>query len=176
REVRLWSKLEHPNILPLLGFFLDGPSSPNLVSRWMKNGTLTKYLQDRPLDAMEICNMISGVASGLIYLHAEGIIHSDLKGSNILVSDDDRPLLADFGTAISLTSRSLAATEMHGQKGTLRYMAKELFAQDNFTGHTEETDIWAFGMVIYVCFYDSWLVMLTQSASRKYYLGTNHIR
>lgn len=74
---------------------------------------------------------------------------------NILVSDDGRPLLADFGTAISSASRSLAATELHGQKGTPKWMAKELLVHENYTGHTEESDIWAFGMVIYVCIHVS---------------------
>ncbi len=60
REVRLWSKLNHPNVLPLLGYFLEGPMAiPNFVSQWMKNGTLVDYMKHRPLDAHEMCRMVS---------------------------------------------------------------------------------------------------------------------
>ncbi|KLO07075.1 kinase-like protein [Schizopora paradoxa] len=118
REVRLWSRLKHPNVLPLLGFFLEGKRAlPNLVSEWMGGGTLTTYMKDRPLDALEISKMarktsLYGIAGGLRYIHDEhSMIHADLKSSNILVSSGGRPVLADFG----LTTMS---------------------------------DIWAFGMVI----------------------------
>ncbi len=60
REVRLWSRLSHPNVLPLLGYFLEGPKAiPNLASQWMRNGTLIDYMKDRPFDAHEMCKMVS---------------------------------------------------------------------------------------------------------------------
>jgi len=59
REVKLWAKLDHPNILRLLGFFLVGEkATPNLVSEWMEKGTLTDYMKERPPDAKEICAMV----------------------------------------------------------------------------------------------------------------------
>ena len=78
-----------------------------------------------------------------------------LHQSNILVSDDGRPLLADFGLSVSTSSTSLAATTYHGQKGSLRWMAKELHSNSTDDGlenpkHTRMTDIWALGMVILV--------------------------
>ncbi len=64
REVRLWSKLNHPNVLPLLGYCLEGPKSiPNLVSEWMKNGTVIDYMKDRPFNAFEMCIMVSAFSS-----------------------------------------------------------------------------------------------------------------
>jgi len=84
------------------------------------------------------------------------MIHADLKGSNILVSDDGRPLLADFGLSVSSSSASLGATTYHGEKGTLRWMAKELHSSSlgisEIPKHTTMTDMWAFGMVISVSF------------------------
>ncbi|KLO11000.1 kinase-like protein, partial [Schizopora paradoxa] len=149
RELRLWSQLEHPNVLPLLGFYLEGANAiPNLISEWMINGTVTMYIRNRPFDVLELIYIV-GIASGLCYLHFEkSIVHSDLKGSNILVSDDGRPLLADFGLSISPVSVSLAATAGHGEKGSTRWMAKELFLKG--ACHSQETDLWAFGMVIFV--------------------------
>lgn len=59
-RVRLWSKLDHPNVLPLLGFFLEGPMMiPNLVSEWMRNGTVREYMRNRPFVAREMCTLVS---------------------------------------------------------------------------------------------------------------------
>ncbi len=64
REVRLWSKLNHPNVLPLLGYFLSGPKAiPNFVSEWMEKGTLTDYMKNRPFDVREMCEMVSSFFS-----------------------------------------------------------------------------------------------------------------
>lgn len=60
REVRLWSKLDHINVLPLMGYFLEGPKAlPNLVSEWLENGTVIDYTRNRPLDATELCEIVS---------------------------------------------------------------------------------------------------------------------
>ncbi|KLO10996.1 kinase-like protein, partial [Schizopora paradoxa] len=146
REVRLWLRLDHPNVLPLLGFFLEGTNAiPNLVSQWMINGTVTRYLLNRPFVVLEICKI---VPSGLIYLHdKQKIVHSDLKGANILVSDDGNPLLADFGLSISSSTLSLSGTTNHGSKGSVRWMARELISVEELD-HTFKTDIWSYGMVI----------------------------
>lgn len=47
REIRVWSKLQHPNIQPLLGFVLEG-EYPSLISEWMENGTALRYVKDQP--------------------------------------------------------------------------------------------------------------------------------
>jgi len=157
RELRLWSELEHPNVLRLLGFFLEGNLSegiaiPNFVSEWMLNDNLPNYMQKHPLNPHQVCQMISGIISGLQYIHTKRIVHSDFRGSNILISDDGKPLIADFGLSISNTSISLDGWTSHGHKGCLRWMAKELHwnsgASDHHPRHTKETDIWSFGMVI----------------------------
>lgn len=49
KEVKIWAKLKHPNVLPLLGVFVDPVSAtPNFVSEWMENGTAAKYMRDFP--------------------------------------------------------------------------------------------------------------------------------
>jgi len=80
REIRLWSQLDHPNVLPLLGFFLEGPNAiPNLVSEYMQNGTVIDYMRGRPRYGQATIEMIHGISSGLSYLHSRDIIHADLK-------------------------------------------------------------------------------------------------
>jgi len=100
---------------------------PILVSECMENGALPDYTKRGRFDAHETCKIIYGIASGLhCILHEHCMVHADLKGSNILVSNSGEPMLADFGLSVSSTSTSLSATTCHGEKGLLRWMAKEL--------------------------------------------------
>ncbi len=59
RESRIWSELKHENILPFLGFFLEGENGiPNLVSEWMEKGTVIDYMRARPYDPQELCDIV----------------------------------------------------------------------------------------------------------------------
>ncbi|KLO13876.1 kinase-like protein [Schizopora paradoxa] len=148
KEIRIWSTLKHEYVLPLLGYFTEGKSLlPNLVSRWMENGALKVYMQTFPRGGQQTWDLLFKVASGLKYLHSNGIIHADLKSGNILISDEGNPLLCDFGI-----SRLPQMTTTSSTRGTPRWMASELL-QATHNGsrvkHDEKSDIWAFGMVIY---------------------------
>jgi len=76
RELKIWSSLTHPNILPLLGYQMHG-EYPALISQWMVNGNVLQFLKKQP--DTNILSMAIGIASGLLYLHQEGVIHSDMK-------------------------------------------------------------------------------------------------
>ncbi|PAV14607.1 kinase [Pyrrhoderma noxium] len=149
KEVYVWAKLRHNNILPLLGYAFD-PSTgyPLLISRWMDNGSAWDYIQSHP--NIELVSFIFGIVEGLSYLHDQGVIHSDLKSDNILVTAVGHPVICDFGCArMVATSISLANTT-RGQLGTIRYLAYELLAQiDTYRSHSIKTDVWAFGMTVY---------------------------
>ncbi len=101
KEIRVWVGLQHENVLPLLGFILGGPSLiPSLISEWMEQGILPDYTKKFPRASVHTCRMVRallfnisedltlssdveqllGIASGLSYLHAKGVIHADLKG------------------------------------------------------------------------------------------------
>ncbi|KIM53036.1 hypothetical protein SCLCIDRAFT_91560, partial [Scleroderma citrinum Foug A] len=90
---------------------------------------------------------ILGIANGLHYLHTfkQGpIIHGDVKGPNVLVSNDGYALLTDFGFShLAGASFSLAVEQRPG--GTLNWMAPEYLHEDQFT-ITTAGDVWAFGM------------------------------
>ncbi|KAF8596234.1 kinase-like protein, partial [Ceratobasidium sp. AG-I] len=96
REIHTWSKCDHPNVLKLLGL-VEFRDQIGMVSPWMKEGNLVHYLQREP--GANRLNIASPFADGLSYLHRQGIVHGDLKGANILVSDSGVPLLTDFGNA-----------------------------------------------------------------------------
>ncbi|EJC99208.1 kinase-like protein [Fomitiporia mediterranea MF3/22] len=147
KELYVWSKLGHPNILPLRGFALEG-AYPLVISDWMENGTLREYLRDHA--ECDVEPLIVKIASGVNYLHRQDVVHSDLKADNVLISNHGEPLICDFGMARMLSaSLTLAATSSGGIKGSLRWMAYELLDFSNDSHHTKETDVWAFGMTVY---------------------------
>ncbi|EJD00027.1 kinase-like protein [Fomitiporia mediterranea MF3/22] len=115
------------------------------ISPWMDKGTLSSYLRAEPhYDALQLT---LGIADGLGYLHQHGIIHSDMKSDNVLVSDSGQATICDFGLSrIIEASRSLGRLTSTS-KGTTRYMAYELLilGQKN----SEKSDVWAFGMIVY---------------------------
>ncbi|KLO08492.1 hypothetical protein SCHPADRAFT_944406 [Schizopora paradoxa] len=149
RELNVWSGLDHPNIHMLLGYAMRG-EYPALISRWMSKGSAQDYFKGN--SGIAARHMTKGIAAGLKFLHDQGIVHSDLKAENIFISDEGEPLLADFGISRILSSATI--TTSSNVKGSPRWMAIELLAlpSDDFDGkynHTKETDIWAFGMVVY---------------------------
>ncbi|KAL5526660.1 hypothetical protein ACEPAF_8384 [Sanghuangporus sanghuang] len=151
REMRIWSKLDHPNILPLLGYMLES-DYPSLISEWMEFGTVRNFLNNHP--EWSIAHLALGVAAGLEFMHARDIIHSDLKADNILISKYYQPLICDFGISRILDSSQSAfvSTTHDGHaKGSMRWMAVELLdpCEDVEPKHSKETDVWAFGMTLY---------------------------
>ncbi|TDL17329.1 kinase-like protein [Rickenella mellea] len=149
-ELRLWARLSHPNVLPLLGYCLNFGPYPALISEWMENGTVLEYLEKNKL--ADRFQMIQGVASGLHYLHEHDVVHSDLKCANVVVSPQGVPLLMDFGLSRLLVISSVIKTTKE-MGGTLRWMARECFTgsdddtlEERPTIATKETDIWALGV------------------------------
>jgi len=86
------------------------------------------------------------VAEGLTYLHDQdpAIIHGDLRGGNILISNEGRPCLSDFGLARILKLEGMTPTSE--QAGSLRWMSPELLRDDIIP--SASSDVWAFGMTV----------------------------
>ncbi|KAH0582257.1 hypothetical protein H2248_011898 [Termitomyces sp. 'cryptogamus'] len=154
KEVILWEQLCHPNIIPVYGLYRF-QDRPCIVAPWMENGNITKYLKQNP--EIPRLPLAVGVARGLYYLHDKGIIHGDLKGSNILVDDEGIARVADFGISsifdpqiLSLTSHSGAAS----RGGTIRWQAPELFDMQNDTvvKNSKKSDVYAWACVCYEIF------------------------
>ncbi|KAJ7779672.1 kinase-like domain-containing protein [Mycena metata] len=156
REALVWQGLRHPSIIPFLGIDRDTfPSSFCMVSPWMKHGTILKYLESRGRG--DIGRLTLEIAQGLEYLHSMSIVHGDLRGNNILISDDYHACLADFGLATTVrdddgettTVGALSSSADHA--GSARWFAPELIAPEEFGcerfNRTRATDVYAFACV-----------------------------
>ncbi|KIM54861.1 hypothetical protein SCLCIDRAFT_30817 [Scleroderma citrinum Foug A] len=142
-EVHVWSKLCHRNVLPLLGITTKFDQTISIVSAWMTLGNAYDYVQNMEVDPRPL---LVGIATGLQYLHSHKpnpIYHGDLKGLNVLISNDGRPLLVDFGFSFIVNSSDVEG----GRGGTPHWMAPEQFESDECTAlATAQADVWAFGM------------------------------
>ncbi|CEL60426.1 hypothetical protein RSOLAG1IB_09632 [Rhizoctonia solani AG-1 IB] len=149
REIIPWNAVTHPNILPFYGlYWADGPDDlPAMVYPYCKGGNCSEFLINNPgVDRMGI---VRQVADGLHYLHSfkPPIAHGDIKAANILMQDDDTPLIADFGLSRVVMEFSTGLTTS-SSKGSYRWMAPELFG--GVGNHvlvliTAASDVWAFG-------------------------------
>ncbi|HVO42931.1 MAG TPA: serine/threonine-protein kinase, partial [Aggregatilineales bacterium] len=144
REAKLVARLEHPHILPVYDY--DGLSDPPyIVMRYMPTGTLKDILERTQLPFHEVSLLVSQIGSALDYAHRQGVIHRDIKPTNIMVDSDGNAFLTDFGIArIVEGSTNLTGTGM--AIGTPGYMAPE---QGLGVPIDSRADIYALGVMTY---------------------------
>lgn len=145
REARVVANLEHPNIVPIYDFS-EHAGRPYLVMKFIEGLTLKGRLKDGPLSRDEILAIVEAVGSALSYAHRHGVLHRDVKPSNVLLSPDGPIYLADFGLArIAESGESTLSNDM--MMGTPQYISPE---QAKGEGTLDEgTDIYSLGVVIY---------------------------
>ncbi|KAG1752409.1 kinase-like domain-containing protein [Suillus paluster] len=98
-EAEIWRRIfeadKGAHILTIYGFCQSDGDYPYTVSPWMSNGTLNDYVNEHP--EVDHRYMLKGVAEGMKLLHSMSVVHGDIKGINIVISPDGRPLLSNFG-------------------------------------------------------------------------------
>ncbi|KAH7882643.1 kinase-like domain-containing protein [Phlebopus sp. FC_14] len=156
RELGIWKRLDHPNIVPFLGTVYGFGPYLSLVSPWMPNGTLQTFLaaHNDKLTIRQRFQLLKDVAAGLQYLHERSVIHGDVTGTNILIDDELRARLVDFGhsTIISDLTDGLAHLRWTSrQPGNIRWAAPEEVQQqlsDDNCAATGQSDIYSFGCIM----------------------------
>lgn len=149
REARIIAALQHPNIVEIFDYGMQADTS-YMVMELLSGQTLSQNLSlggQFPLAAT--CNIVDQIASALDYAHERGLIHRDVKPSNIMLQQDaagrQRAVLMDFGIAkIANTSSGLTQT---GTLGTLDYIAPEQISSAESVG--QAADIYALAVVVY---------------------------
>ncbi|XP_068424467.1 mitogen-activated protein kinase kinase kinase 21 [Clinocottus analis] len=151
QEAKLFSMLQHPNIIKLEGVCLEEPNLC-LVMEYARGGTLNRALTGRRIPPHILVNWAVQIARGMLYLHKEAvvpIIHRDLKSSNILlletIENDDigRKTLkiTDFGLA-----REWHKTTKMSAAGTYSWMAPEVIKSSIFS---KGSDVWSYGVLLW---------------------------
>ncbi|PVF95321.1 kinase-like protein [Serendipita vermifera] len=149
RELRVWFKLRHKNILPLHGYCHDLGKQGALVSPWYQNGNVGHYIRpedsSRQVAPLQRFNLWCGIIEGLAYLHANGVVHGDLKPTNVLVDDEVNARVCDFGLATIFSEEMVGATPTPVHSSTMRYLPFELIVAEDTVTPTEASDIYALG-------------------------------
>ncbi|KAF7341636.1 hypothetical protein MSAN_02061300 [Mycena sanguinolenta] len=149
REALIWHHLRHENIVPFLGIDSTTFPSPSqaMVSPWMPLGSVLKYIGEHSPSFMYATDLLHDVIRGLMYLHSVNVVHGDLCGRNILIDEDGRARLSDFGLAGFIDTETSKKSSTRG--GSTRWMAPELILPPLNVPfrRTTGSDVWAFGCV-----------------------------
>src|SRR5438105_10350731 len=143
REARTAANLRHPNVITVFDFGQDERGVPYLVLEYIEGPTLAD-LMDNGLEDHRIPGLLDQVAAGLDYAHARGVIHRDIKTGHVLLTEDGRAVLADFGLAWLLEGAHLTLTG--GVIGTPEYMAPEQASGEPID---HRSDVYALGVVLF---------------------------
>jgi serine/threonine protein kinase len=142
REAKAVAKLDHPNICPV--YEIDEHDGQIFIAMaYVEGRTLREILATGPLDVDKAIGIAIQVAQALQEAHDKGIVHRDLKCSNIMLTRWGQVKVMDFGLA---RVEGMEITRPHSITGTIAYMSPEQ-AEGKPTDH--RTDVWALGVVLY---------------------------
>ncbi|KAG5724543.1 putative serine/threonine-protein kinase [Termitomyces sp. T112] len=151
KETILWGQLRHPNVLPFYGVFRI-KNRISFIAPWMDYGDITAFLKRHNDSNRAVLSF--DVAQGLQFLHKNGIVHGNLKGTNILVNQMGRACLVDFGLSMIIDTMKINAYSSESSTGgAVRWQAPELFDPErDDVRSTEASDIYAWACVAYEIF------------------------
>ncbi|HKB02215.1 MAG TPA: protein kinase [Gemmataceae bacterium] len=147
REARSAARLRHPGIVAIHATGQAPDGSPFLVEEFVHGTTLAGHIKNGPLDPKRAADIVAALADALAYAHAHGVVHRDVKPSNIVLDTDGSPHLMDFGLAKRETDEPPETVD--GQVlGTPAYMSPEQ-ARGESSRVDGRTDVYSLGVVLY---------------------------
>ncbi|WP_410637256.1 protein kinase domain-containing protein [Amycolatopsis sp. lyj-346] len=147
RESQIVARLREPHVIPIHAYGeIDGQLY--LDMRLVEGKDLKELLEDGPLEPARAARIVEQVAGALDAAHADGLVHRDVKPSNVLVTSAGFVYLVDFGIARSMTAEGTSITGTGNVIGTLDYMAPERFGEAPITGLV---DVYALACVFFEC-------------------------
>jgi serine/threonine-protein kinase len=146
REAGAAARVNHSNVVPVLGTG-EHDGVPYLAQEFITGGSLEdKIKREKRLDLRETVDLCTQVADGLDALHAEGLIHRDVKPGNILLDGEGKAYITDFGL---MKDREASVLTRPGQAlGSMDYMAPEQIRGEEVTA---QSDVYALGCVMIEC-------------------------
>ncbi|KAK8392650.1 hypothetical protein O3P69_014822 [Scylla paramamosain] len=155
-EVSVLKKTRHVNILLFMGCVKTQQLA--IVTQWCEGSSLYKHLhvQETKFELMRITDIARQTSQGMDYLHAKNIIHRDLKSNNIFLHDDYTVKIGDFGLATVKGGRwiqeSQGGRQIQQPSGSILWMAPEVIRMQDENPYTSQSDVYAFGIVLYELF------------------------
>ncbi len=151
QEARLAANLNHPHICTIYEIN-ESTETPFLAMELIEGETLSEKIQGKSLDIREVSNIASQIADALDEAHRNGIIHRDIKSSNIIINRRGQVKVLDFGLAKIITEEvseqdvTRAKTEDGTLVGTVQFMSPEHALGKKLDGRT---DLWSLGVLLY---------------------------
>ena len=153
REARLAASLDHPSICAIYGVDYLG-EEPFLVMEHVKGIPLSKVIRSRrSVSVTTALDFARQIASAVAHAHDRGVIHGDLKSSNVMIGPDGHVTILDFGLAVRRTEGkadgefdSTRRSPSSGAAGTVPYMAPEILRGQP---SSVQSDVWALGVLLF---------------------------
>ena len=149
REAKLMASLKNEHLVPIYGSGecqLDGLIQYYIIMPFMQGGTLRTRIRHAPLTLAQACECLQEIAPAIDYIHSQGVVHRDIKASNVLLDADGRYYLSDFGIA-RMTADVTQLTSTGNVLGTVDYIAPELFEGNNKADAL--SDLYSLGVLLF---------------------------